>query len=656
MSADSNKPVIFISYSHKDEPEHPRDGEIQWLSFVLTFLKPAVKHGIFSFWFDRHMVGGTDWDAEIERNLCDCDIFVLLVSANSMASDYIVDREIAIIRERQAKGSSVHFYPLLLTPTPKAGLEKVKDKNLRPRDAKPFSRYSAHDRAQHMSDAADEIAELAECIVEQRSAARPGTPSARAVPVHATGPSPAPPSLPHAARIAGLTEQFRAELATETRLGNVAALIFDLLECIRELPDPSLWTGMHLDQLRNAQELLVVVFYGGDGRVDDGAISFGTLAPLLRALSALFAGKELTTDYLVVVDNELAPYVDAIRMAIGGLATVQMPSPARAEVDTLGKYLQILEHRSDKRIDLQRVDGMAARIRSHRIGALHSIERLVAILIGKRLDRAPRFAVFRDAFVDGGEGPELIIIPAGEFQMGSAESEANLKGDDQAYDDEIVKGQGKRPMRIARRFALGRYPVTFEEYDAFLEATSAKRKHGKDEADDHNWGRGRRPVINVSWDDAQAYCDWLNQMTGLHGEVGYRLPSEAEWEYACRAGTQTRRWWGDQWDPAKANGSRSFEGGRTSPVGHYAANPWGLYDMIGNVEEWCADQYVGNISDLPPDGSPYQGSGESKPSSRVLRGGSWNDGPQILRSALRGGYRPVVRVSIFIGFRVARTL
>src|SRR2546423_5890870 len=166
----STKPVIFISYSHKDEPEKPRGDEVQWLSFVRTYLQPAVKHGIFDLWVDQHMPGGVDWNPEIEAKLRACDVFILLVSANAMASDYILDKEIAIIRERQANSETVHFYPLLLTPTPKAGLAKVKDKNLRPRDAKPFSGYSAHDRAQHMTDAADEIANLAEEIVKRKVA------------------------------------------------------------------------------------------------------------------------------------------------------------------------------------------------------------------------------------------------------------------------------------------------------------------------------------------------------------------------------------------------------------------------------------------------------------------------------------------------------
>src|SRR5713101_2494991 len=179
MSTESVKPVVFISYSHKDEPEHPREGEIQWLSFVRTYLQPAVKHGVFDLWVDQRMPGGADWGPEIERRLRACDIFILLVSANSMASDYIIDKEIAIIRARQANGEPVHFYPLLLTPTPKAGLDKVKDKNLRPRDAKPFSGYSAHNRQQHMSDAADEMAEVAERIVKQKSAAQPSTSAMR---------------------------------------------------------------------------------------------------------------------------------------------------------------------------------------------------------------------------------------------------------------------------------------------------------------------------------------------------------------------------------------------------------------------------------------------------------------------------------------------
>ena len=146
-----------------------------------------MKDGIFDLWVDRHMTGGAKWEKEIEDKLRACDIFILLVSANSMASNYIVDKEIAIIRERQAKGDDVHFYPLLLRPTPKVALDKVRDFNLRPRDAKPFLAYPVADREQHMTEAANEIAEIAERIVKQKAAAQPSARSVQPAYVHITG-------------------------------------------------------------------------------------------------------------------------------------------------------------------------------------------------------------------------------------------------------------------------------------------------------------------------------------------------------------------------------------------------------------------------------------------------------------------------------------
>ena len=130
MTTESHKPIIFISYAHADEPDSPIEGEVKWLSFVIGYLRPAAKHGGIDIWVDRLMRGGDNLDQEIERKLRACDIFVLLVSRHSLSSDYIVDKEIALIRERQSNGEDVHFYPLLLTPTPKIALDLVRDKNL----------------------------------------------------------------------------------------------------------------------------------------------------------------------------------------------------------------------------------------------------------------------------------------------------------------------------------------------------------------------------------------------------------------------------------------------------------------------------------------------------------------------------------------------
>ncbi len=176
----SAKPLIFISYAHADEPEKARGEETCWLSFVMKFLRPAVKSREFALWDDREMLGGAKWNPEIERNLRACDIFVLLVSANSMASNYIIDKEMEIARERLAAGDGLHVYPLLIEATPKAGLDRVRDFNLRPRDAKPFQGYSLAERNQHMTDAADEIAAIAAAIAARKEAAAPSKPTERA--------------------------------------------------------------------------------------------------------------------------------------------------------------------------------------------------------------------------------------------------------------------------------------------------------------------------------------------------------------------------------------------------------------------------------------------------------------------------------------------
>jgi tetratricopeptide (TPR) repeat protein len=165
MADGTAKPVIFISYSHKDEPEHPRDGEVQWLSFVRTYLQPAIKNGIFDIFVDEHLPGGADLKLEIERKLRACDVFILLISANSTSSDYIVDTEIKVTRDRESKGADVCFYPVLLTPTPKVALDKFKDKVIRPKDAKPLSSFPYAERIQKMTEIADEIAEIAAKIV-----------------------------------------------------------------------------------------------------------------------------------------------------------------------------------------------------------------------------------------------------------------------------------------------------------------------------------------------------------------------------------------------------------------------------------------------------------------------------------------------------------
>ena len=220
--------------------------------------------------------------------------------------------------------------------------------------------------------------------------------------------------------------------------------------------------------------------------------------------------------------------------------------------------------------------------------------------------------------------PEMVVLPSGEFMMGSNE-----------YDDE----KPARRVTIARPFAVGKFEVTFTEWDACVAGGGCKHQPG-----DENWGRGKRPVINVSWYDAKEYMGWLSRKTGK----SYRLLSEAEWEYAARAGTTTRYSFGDAISKAQAQ----FRADKTVEVGSFPANRFGLHDMHGNVWEWVEDNWHPNYQGAPVDGSVWQ-SGDV--SLRVLRGGSWAYDPQNLRSAIRYWDRPDYR-RLNIGFRVARTL
>jgi formylglycine-generating enzyme required for sulfatase activity len=246
---------------------------------------------------------------------------------------------------------------------------------------------------------------------------------------------------------------------------------------------------------------------------------------------------------------------------------------------------------------------------------------------GAAIGRRGPGTVFRDPLLDGTQGPEMVVIPSGEFQM------------------------GERPahrVQIPKPFALARYPATFDEYDRYAQA--ARRALPRD----RGWGRGRQPVINVSWEDTLAYAEWLSKQTGKR----YRLPTEAEWEYAARAGTTTAYWWGDEIGKNRANcdgcGSR-WDDKQTSPVGSFAPNPWGLYDMLGNVWEWVQDCWHDRYEGAPGDGKAWETEGGGDCARRVVRGGSWFDSPTYVRSALRNWLAPADRTDV-LGFRLAQDL
>ncbi len=267
---------------------------------------------------------------------------------------------------------------------------------------------------------------------------------------------------------------------------------------------------------------------------------------------------------------------------------------------------------------------------------------------------------------DCGHCPEMVRIPPGSFMMGAAPGEHVREG---LSDNYATWELPRHAVTIGYGFSLGKYEVTRGEYAAFAQATGRQpgascHMIGPDgkwsDIEGRDWRSprfaqtDRDPVVCVSWDDAKAYVAWLSRTTGKR----YRLPSEAEWEYAARAGTTSARHWGEHHRDAcrYANVSDAFHGCRdghewTAPVGTFQPNPLGLHDMLGNVWEWTEDCWNGGYAGAPADGSSWQ-SDDCR--GRVLRGGSWANKPWYVRAASRVA-EPAARRDSEFGFRVVRT-
>jgi formylglycine-generating enzyme required for sulfatase activity len=278
---------------------------------------------------------------------------------------------------------------------------------------------------------------------------------------------------------------------------------------------------------------------------------------------------------------------------------------------------------------------------------------------------------------DGPDTPQMVVVPAGDYTMGSPASEPNRSNEEYGqhgftpagYSDFTSPGQhgSDSPQlrsTIGYSFAVGKFDVTRAEYAAFIVATGYKAKDddgcfvyggGKFKGFSRaSWQRpdfdqtANDPVVCVSYDDAQAYTAWLSQKTGH----SYRLLSESEWEYAARGGTTTTYWWGDNAGAGNANCNgcgTKWDNKQTSPSGFFPKNPFGLFDMNGNAWQWTADCWNANHTGSPADGRARSGDCNL----RVDRGGSWNVSPRYLRSTYRDGLGPW-RLSD-VGFRVART-
>ena len=354
---------------------------------------------------------------------------------------------------------------------------------------------------------------------------------------------------------------------------------------------------------------------------------------VLAAFAVLLTGVALGQEEEVLTNAEIVALTEA------GLPASLIATKIRASKTNLDTSVEQLVALSKAGVDSGVIELMVNAAKSSGSGSRAEETRSgeVPASSGDSLERAsPQPGdIFSDPLRAGGQGPEMVVIPAGSFRMGC------VSGLD-CFDRE----KPVHTVAISQSFTVSKYEITFEDYDRFTYPNKV---------DDEGWGRGRRPIINVSWNDAKEYVAWLSSQTGQT----YRLLTEAEWEYAARAGSTTKYSWSNDIGRNRANcdgcGSQ-WDNSQTAPVGSFGANAFGLHDMHGNVYEWVEDCWNENYSGAPTDGSAWlRGNCES----RVVRGGSWYVDPRFLRSANRSGITAGDRSfddGYGFGFRVARTL
>ncbi len=375
---------------------------------------------------------------------------------------------------------------------------------------------------------------------------------------------------------------------------------------------------------------------------------------LSKQLTALDNKQAQTADdlskKLTVLSNKQAQTADNLSKRLnkhvqtaGGLfeQIATLDNKQAQTVDNLSNKLTAVDNEHDKKARelskrLTEVDNKQAQTAGELSKRLTEVDNKLVQKAGdlsKRLEEVDnninwlsKAVVLRDRLKDGSYGPKMVVIPAGKFRMG------DIQGGGSSNEQPVHKVSVKS-------FAMGRYEVTFAEYDKFAEAM------GRTKPSDNGWGRGNRPVINVSWHDVTAYAKWLTEQTGHQ----YRLPTEAEWEYAARAGTETKYWWGNDIGSNQANCYANYCGDSfkyTAPVGSFKPNAFGLYDTVGNVWEWTCSEYEGT----------YSGKEQrcAKSAGRfAVRGASWGSEARRARSAFRIRGTPTSRNGVY-GGRLAR--
>jgi formylglycine-generating enzyme required for sulfatase activity len=664
----------FVSYAHDDYDD---------FKLLQKHLKQIELGTGFDFWCDERIDAGYDWDAGILDRIRTSCVFLLLASPNYFAAKYVIGRELPAIRNSQRIDDAL-LIPVILAPCDWEDLLKVPqsvpigDK----RRVRPIINW------EHKEDGFNAVREQVKATLGRKF-------NLKSVPLIGAGSQPMSQTQKGMAQ---LRREMRAmnivaeSVAGESRINqpeildrlrSVASLGKRLAESAAEVPTANLLEHflalnsiierhpladidpdsnepigdrlrardglgnikLSLDKAIGAARL--AGFKAPPGKEDDERLKsvprskIGTKAieenvqQLDRvnvSLEALRSAAHEETPFGKLPREMVENLADRVEVQVG-LAKLEFANENLIDVGAVRRHVEEIEQLAAaffetaaamRRVLARGVQEASSALKRSAGAAAIMVRRLVGRLLGSNSGPPPAGDLIHDAPF----APQLVVVPAGSFLMGSLDGE----GDD--YE------RPQRKVTIAGPLAVGRFAVTFDEWDAAYERDGVKHNPS-----DEGWGRGRRPVINVSWGDATAYVGWLSRETGK----SYRLLSEAEWEYCCRAGTATAYSFGDTID----NNQAQFSESKTAEVGSFPPNLWGFYDMHGNVWEWCEDSWHRDYRGNPPtDGSVWPGGDAS---FRVLRGGSWGGNPRDLRSAYRDRNLSDDR-SLLIGFRVARTL
>jgi formylglycine-generating enzyme required for sulfatase activity len=473
-----------------------------------------------------------------------------------------------------------------------------------------------------------------------------------------------------------LLPTFLGQLEAALGQGGNLGLAKDLTALLHQQPDRlsrALKLGRCDDAIIQLQALYYSAFEEQAGNPIGERLRLGSAAPIVGAVEELLRqGGARSDENQADQGNQIAGLLVDLRDAIDAVGAGQaLADDVRFNLDLLRDFAVVSSTRpaltGRQKIDIALLDHRAWPVRQLYLGALKRIEDIASEIVGLRLDWAPQSAIFRDALaldyippdvldrlqrlpssIEWRLGPEMVKIQPGEFMMGACQN------DDAAQQDEFPRHQ----VKIGEPFALSRFLITNSDYliFAFSEGIENYDKMRSDPS---------IPRSGIPFDTAQAYADWLSKFS----QKTYRLPSEAEWEFACRAGTDTLFWWGNEPDPTKANyGGRH---GRPTRLGEYPPNPWRLSDISGNLSEWCADHYIGDYSEhrsqvpvRPPRIVEHVRLGEAadlhleeiESYVHVSRGGAYGGHWLTIRTSNRFRQGTSRNRSANIGLRIARTL